>query len=68
MLLRGPEGGGTYYKRTGVWPAEFDLNRLAATRFALWIKAEALLACARGQALDEDALKAAACLLVAREP
>jgi len=52
----------------GVWPAEFDLNRLAATRFALWIKAEALLACARGQALDEDDLKAAACLLVAREP
>jgi AcrR family transcriptional regulator len=67
MLLRGPEGGGTYYKRTGVWPADFDLNRLAATRFALWIKAEALLGCARGLALDEDALKTAACLLVARE-
>lgn len=66
MLLRGPEGGGTYYKRTGVWPADFDLNRLAATRFALWIKAEALLACARGRALDEDALKIAAHLLVAR--
>lgn len=67
MLLRGPEGGGTYYKRTGVWPADFDLNRLAATRFALWIKAEAILACARGRALDEDALKTAACLLVARQ-
>lgn len=66
MLLRGPEGGGTYYKRTGVWPAEFDLNRLAATRFALWIKAEALLACARGRVLDQEALKTGACLLVAR--
>ena len=67
MLLRGPEGGGTYYKQTGVWPAEFDLNRLAATRFALWIKAEALLSCARGRLLDKDALKTAACLLVARQ-
>lgn len=67
MLLRGPEGGGTYYKQTGVWPADFDLNRLAATRFALWIKAEALLSCALGRLLDKDALKAAACLLVARK-
>jgi len=66
MLLRGPEGGGTYYNQAGVWPADFDLNRLAATRFALWIKAAALTARATGEPLDGAALKAAATRLVAR--
>lgn len=65
MLLRGPEGGGTYYNQAGVWPADFDLNRLAATRFALWIKAAALTARATGEPIDEAALKAAATRLVA---
>ena len=66
MLLRGPEGGGTYYNSAGVWPAEFDLNRLAATRFALWVKAAALMACASGTALSEADLRAAALQLVPR--
>lgn len=66
MLLRGPEGGGTYYNSAGVWPADFDLNRLAATRFALWIKAAALMACATGIALSSADLKTAALQLVAR--
>ena len=66
MLLRGPEGGGTYYNSGGVWPVEFDLTRLAATRFALWIKGRALMSPAGGKAIDTDELKAAATLLVAR--
>lgn len=65
MLLRGPEGGGTFYNSAGVWPAEFDLNRLAATRFALWIKAAALMACATGVPLSPADLQAGACKLVA---
>jgi AcrR family transcriptional regulator len=43
MLLRGPEGGGTYARRDAVWPAKFRMTRLGATRFALWIKGCALL-------------------------
>lgn len=66
MLLRGPEGGGTYYNSAGVWPADFDLNRLAATRFALWIKAAALMACATGKPLSATDLQTAALQLVAR--
>jgi len=66
MLLRGPEGGGTYYNSAGVWPADFDLNRLAATRFALWIKSAALMACATGISLSSADLQAAALQLVAR--
>jgi AcrR family transcriptional regulator len=66
MLLRGPEGGGTYYNSAGVWPADFDLNRLAATRFALWIKGAALMACATGAPLSTTDLQAAALQLVAR--
>ena len=66
MLLRGPEGGGTYYNSTGVWPRDLDLTRLAATRFALWIKGQALLSSATGAALTVADLKAAAILLVAR--
>lgn len=66
MLLRGPEGGGTYYNSAGVWPADFDLNRLAATRFALWIKAAALMACATGTPVTSNDLKTAALRLVAR--
>lgn len=65
MLLRGPEGGGTYYNSTGVWPRDFDLTRLAATRFALWIKGQALISAATGAALTAADLKAAAVLLVA---
>lgn len=66
MLLRGPEGGGTYYNSAGVWPPEFDLNRLAATRFALWIKGAALTACATGIPLSTADLQTAAVQLVAR--
>ncbi|WP_395945686.1 TetR/AcrR family transcriptional regulator [Brevundimonas sp.] len=66
MLLRGPEGGGTYYNSAGVWPADFDLSRLAATRFALWIKAAALTACATGTMLSPMDLQTAARQLVAR--
>ena len=65
MLLRGPEGGGTYYNSAGVWPAGFDLTRLAATRFALWIKGAALVSAATGDALFPEALKSAASRLVA---
>lgn len=42
MILRGPEGGGTYTRRD-TWPPQLDLTRLAAARFALWIKGRALL-------------------------
>ncbi|MFN3837376.1 MAG: TetR/AcrR family transcriptional regulator [Brevundimonas sp.] len=64
MLMRGPEGGGTYYNSAGVWPVDFDLSRLAATRFALWIKAAALLACATGTPLSSTDLQTAARQLV----
>lgn len=66
MLLRGPEGGGTFYNSAGVWPPGFDLTRLAATRFALWIKGHALMSSASGTALTPEDLKAGAVLLVAR--
>ncbi|WP_292121412.1 TetR/AcrR family transcriptional regulator [Brevundimonas sp.] len=66
MLLRGPEGGGTYYNSTGVWPAEFALTRLAATRFALWIKGSALVSSATGIPLSAEDLLTAATQLVAR--
>lgn len=46
MLLRGPEGGGTYARREAVWPPAFAMTRLAAMRFALWIKGSALLSAA----------------------
>lgn len=65
MLLRGPEGGGTFYNQLGVWPAGFDLTRLAATRFALWIKGCALIASATGAPLDMADLQAGARRLVA---
>ena len=66
MLLRGPEGGGTYYHSIGVWPAEFDLTRLAATRFALWIKGRALISSATGIPVSPTELVAGANQLVAR--
>ena len=66
MLLRGPEGGGTYYNSAGVWPAEFALTRLAATRFALWIKGSALTARATSAPILITDLQAAALRLVAR--
>ena len=66
MLLRGPEGGGTYYNSEGVWPVDFDLTRLAATRFALWVKGSALTAAATGQEVTSAELQAAATKLVAR--
>lgn len=67
MLLRGPEGGGTYYNQSGVWPQDFDLNRLAATRFALWIKGEALTRSATGEAVSDEDVVQAATLLVTRK-
>ncbi|OYW90982.1 MAG: TetR family transcriptional regulator, partial [Caulobacterales bacterium 32-67-6] len=67
MVLRGPEGGGTFYNSAGVWPARFDLTRLAATRFALWIKGRALVASATGVPLSSHALKTAATQLVAQQ-
>lgn len=66
MLLRGPEGGGTYNHREGVWPASYDLTRLAATRFALWIKGRALAAGAAGAVPATAELEHAAQILVAR--
>lgn len=65
MILRGPEGGGTYVNRAELWPAQFDLTRRAATRFALWIKGAALMAAATGAAPDTARLQAAAATLVA---
>lgn len=65
MILRGPEGGGTYVNRAELWPAQFELTRRAATRFALWIKGAALMAAATGAAPDTARLQAAAATLVA---
>ena len=67
MVLRGPEGGGTFYNSAGVWPTGFDLTRLAATRFALWIKGQALVASATGIPLSGATLKTAATQLVAQQ-
>lgn len=64
MLLRGPEGGGTYYNRAGVWPVEFNLTRLAATRFALWYKGTVLNALATGEPVGATDLQIAATRLV----
>lgn len=66
MVLRGPEGGGTFYNSAGVWPRTFDLTRLAATRFALWIKGRGLIAAATGVPISGDDLKEAAGRLVGR--
>lgn len=66
MLLRGPEGGGTYYNQAGVWPSEFELTRLAATRFALWYKGAALTGLATGEPVGVADLQLAATQLVAR--
>lgn len=65
MILRGPEGGGTYVNRAELWPSQFDLTRRAATRFALWIKGAALMAAATGDAPNAARLQAAAAILVA---
>jgi len=54
MLLRGPEGGGTYARREAVWPPSHRLTRLGATRFALWIKGQALLDSAQPLSADPD--------------
>jgi AcrR family transcriptional regulator len=43
LLLRGPEGGGTYARREAVWPPQFVLTRQSAAHFAIWIKGRALL-------------------------
>ncbi len=67
MVLRGPEGGGTFYNSAGVGPTGFDLTRLAATRFALWIKGQALVASATGIPLSGATLKTAATQLVAQQ-
>ncbi len=66
MILRGPEGGGTYVNRAELWPAHFDLTRRAATRFALWIKGAAIMAGATEQAPNALGLQAAAAVLVAK--
>lgn len=50
MVLRGPEGGGTYVGRAEVWPPQFVMSRRAATRFALWIKGRALIGSTLGEA------------------
>jgi hypothetical protein len=65
MILRGPEGGGTYVNRAERWPAQFDLTRRAATRFALWIKGAAIISAATGNALSAAGLQQAAIVLVA---
>lgn len=67
MLLRGPEGGGTYYNRAGVWPVEFNLTRLAATRFALWYKGAVLNALTTGAPVSTSDLETAATHLVGRK-
>lgn len=67
MLLRGPEGGGTYARREAVWPPAFDMTRLGATRFAIWIKGAALLSAAFPDTEGRDAearLGAAALALI----
>lgn len=64
MILRGPEGGGTYINHAELWPAQFDLTRRAATRFALWIKGVAILAAATGDAPSAARIMDAAALLV----
>ena len=43
LLLRGPEGGGTYARREAVWPPQFELSRQSAAHFAIWIKGRALM-------------------------
>lgn len=65
MILRGPEGGGTYGGRAEIWPPQFALSRRAATRFALWIKGRALIASALGEAPTPAQMVEAARRLVA---
>lgn len=65
MILRGPEGGGTYVGRAEHWPPQFDLSRRGATRFALWIKGAALLSAAGGHRVEDKDVVAAAALLTA---
>jgi AcrR family transcriptional regulator len=65
MILRGPEGGGTYVGRAEVWPPQFALSRRAATRFALWIKGRALIASTLGDAPTPTQMVEAAHRLVA---
>ena len=64
MILRGPEGGGTYTNRADVWPDCFDLTRLAASRFAIWIKGQALIVSATQQPYSAEQLQDAARALV----
>lgn len=64
MILRGPEGGGTYTNRADVWPDCFDLTRLAASRFAIWIKGQALIVSATQQPYSVEQLQDAARALV----
>lgn len=66
MILRGPEGGGTYVNRAELWPPHFDLTRRAATRFALWIKGAAIVAAATGEAPNACHLRNVAGTLVAQ--
>ncbi|MET4684333.1 TetR/AcrR family transcriptional regulator [Brevundimonas faecalis] len=71
MILRGPEGGGTYVTREERWPPQFDLTRRAAARFAIWIKGAALTGAATGATPAASQLGDAATTLVAlavREP
>ncbi len=64
MILRGPEGGGTHVNRAELWPAQFDLTRLAATRFALWIKGSAIVGAAIGRPASAAQLQDVAEILV----
>lgn len=65
MLLRGPEGGGTYARREALWPSDIEVSRAAAGRFAIWIKGRALLGAAVDEATPADQiLKVAVAALV----
>ncbi len=66
MILRGPEGGGTYVGRAAVWPPQFALSRRAATRFALWIKGRALIDSTLGEKPTSGQMVEAAHRLVAK--
>lgn len=68
LLLRGPEGGGTYARRQAVWPPQFEPSRQSAAHFAIWIKGRALMDAALepAEAGPEAQLREAALALVGR--
>lgn len=66
LLLRGPEGGGTYARRQAVWPPQFEPSRQSAAHFAIWIKGRALMDAALepAGARPQERLREAALALV----